>query len=124
MPSESDPLLPKGKPAPEISGFGYSPTPNEDPGDEEEKTTRRDYRSQISTSPLTIILALFTIVVGIGLFVALLAPGGLGAPDEIPRNHTPPSTARVDKILSENPLIGGPRFIDLANPPFASSLII
>lgn len=107
MPSELDPLLPNNDPAPEISGYGHSKPSRgqfeaaEDPDDEETLA-----QAQVGASPLKSIFALFTIVVGFALLIALLVPGGLGSSPKLPQNESLTSKARVDKILTETPLIG------------------
>ena len=105
MPSEEDPLLPNNEPAPEISGYGYSKASRgqfeaaQDP--EYEETLQ-----QAGASPLKFILALFMVVVGFALFLALLVPSGLGSAPKSPKNESLTIRARVDKILTATPLIG------------------
>jgi hypothetical protein len=100
MPSEEDPLLPRNKGAPEIN-YGHS-------GEEVEIYDINDTKSTTNiTSPIRAFFVLFTVVVGLGLLVTLFAPGGVGFPsDRYPRNETLSIKTRVEKILSENPLIG------------------
>ncbi|KAA6416086.1 MAG: membrane dipeptidase [Lasallia pustulata] len=106
MPSEVDPLLPKVEPAPEISGHGYSQTargqfePAEDAEDE-------GTPPKAGASALKSIVGLFTVVVGFALVIALLVPGGLGSVWKAPKNDRLTVRARVDKIMTETPLIDG-----------------
>lgn len=123
MPSETDPLLPQGNSAPEITGNGFSqgsyPNHQYKTKDiwnevfvEEAEEQGSESLDQISTtsSPLRILFSLFLIVVLSGLSITLLIPKGLGDRWQGPRADPPtnPGTieARVNKILSENPLIG------------------
>lgn len=105
MPSEVDPLLPKNDPAPEISGYGYSELSRgqfesaEDPEYEESPP-------QADVSPLKSILALFAVVVGFALLIAVLVPGGIGSGLKSSKNESLTIRARVNKILTETPLIG------------------
>lgn len=119
MPSETDPLLPRGNTAPEISGYGFS-RPSESqyqiqnevldyPEDIEDKSEQRAPPSYGDISPLRTILALFIIVVGLAMFVALLIPGAWNPPwNKAPKDDAVTVKARVDKILAETPLIGSP----------------
>ena len=128
MPSETDPLLPDNEPAPEIVGYGYSrhqkagsqtqfqyqhpshlvETTEEDDGKESET------RSATDNSPLRTIFAIFSVVVCFGLFLSLLLNGESGksakAPRIAPSKPSKSVASRVEKILSENPLIGRPFF--------------
>lgn len=122
MPTEFDPLLPRDKPAPEISGYGYSKTPNEQyqerqeqqQEENDENAPKQDYQATIS--PLRAILALFTITVLFAIFIALLVPGGLGSLWEGPaKNETVSFKARAEKIMSETPLIGHSNLLSLPN---------
>lgn len=105
MPSELDPLLPNNEPAPEISGYGYSKSSRgrfetaEDP--EYAESVEESGASQFKS-----IIALFTVVVGFALLIALLVPGGLGWARDPPKNESLAVRARVDRILTETPLIG------------------
>ena len=118
MPSETDPLLPRGNTAPEISGYGFSrpakpqyqTTQNEVldyPEENEYKSEEQLRPSYGDISMLRTILILFVVVVGLAMFISLLLPGAF----EFPWNNTPKDDvltvkARVEKILSETPLIG------------------
>lgn len=119
MSSETDPLLPRGKTAPEISGYGFS-KPSESqlqiqnevldyPQDIEDKSEQPARPSYGDISPLRTLLVLFFIVVGLAMFVSLLMPGAFDPPwNKAPKNDALTVKARVDKILAENPLIGRP----------------
>lgn len=112
--SETDPLLPQGSSAPEISGYGFSrPSkaryqPQKIVIEQTEYAKDEDVedRSTEGFSPLRILLTLFTIVVGLAVFVTLLLPGTLDTPWRGPKDDTRTIEARVNKILTENPLIG------------------
>ena len=120
MVSETDPLLPKGNTAPEISGPGFFKPKivraSEDASYPHHSKTSADVTvsaGQSKTngkSPLTTIIALFTTVVGIAGVIALLFPGALRSPSGKGERATPPDhhdiNARVEKILSQTPLIG------------------
>ena len=120
MPSETDPLLPQGNSAPEITGYGFSKASTSDYQYsntalqnavvvEEEG---EEYPDQFGTtkSPLRTLLSLFSIVILFALFITLLIPKGLGdrlqSPIDEPKTGPKTIEARVNKILSENPLIG------------------
>ncbi len=113
-PSQTDPLLPQGSSAPEISGYGFSgpskaryQTLNEVIEETEYiEDERAEDRSTKDFSPLRILLTLFMIVVGLAVFITLLAPGTLDTPWHGPKDDTSTIEARLDKILTENPLIG------------------
>ena len=121
MPSETDPLLPRGKTAPEISGDGFS-RPSESqyqiqnevidyPEDIEEKRDQQARPSYGDISPLRTLFAIFIIVVGLAMFVSLLVPAAFGPPwNKAPKDDALMLKARVDKILAETPLIGPPAF--------------
>ena len=132
MPSETDPLLPRGNTAPEISGYGFS-RPSEsqyqiqneilvDPEDKEEDKGKQQARpSYGDISPLRILPVIFFIVVGLAIFVSLLIPGAFDAPrNKAPKDDALTVKARVDKILAETPLIGRPAFF-LRHPISTSS---
>ena len=122
MPSETDPLLPQGNTAPEISGFSkpsVSQYQNQDevlqvldyPDDIQDKSEQKARPSYADISPLRIIFIIFIVVVGLAVFVSLLMPGAF----EFPWNKSPKAKddaltvkARVDKILANTPLIGPP----------------
>ncbi|KAI9880642.1 MAG: hypothetical protein M1830_001646 [Pleopsidium flavum] len=104
MPSELDPLLPRNQPAPEISHDGFLKQANngyEGLGDSPSP-------SSIVRSSLRTFCALFTIVVSFALVIALVFPGGLRSPtDNRQEDNNTTIAARVDKLLSDTPLIDG-----------------
>lgn len=116
MGSETDPLLPQASSAPEISGYGFSRpskvqyhTQSEVVQREEDIDDREADQATPNAagfSPLCTLISLFTIVVGVAIFITLLVPGAFDIPLEKPKNDSLTIKARVDKILSENPLIG------------------
>ena len=117
MPSETDPLLPRGNTAPEISGYGFSrpskpqyQTQNEVldyPEDIEDKSKQQSRPSYGDISLLRTILVIFVLVVGLAMFVSLLLPGAFEFPwKNAPEDDILTVKARVEKILSETPLIG------------------
>lgn len=117
MASETDPLLPKGNTAPEISGPGFSSKSARASHSADQGHTFKSYedvsdqKSQVTprgTSPLTTIITLFVTVVAFGGIISLLVPGDSHLPS---KGHNSPPTRpeigpRVEKILSETPLIG------------------
>lgn len=105
MPSEVDPLLPKNDPAPEISGYGYSKL-SKGQFESAEDAEYEESLPQADVSSLKSILALFAVVVGFALLIALLVPGGLGSVPKSAKNESQTIRARVNKILTETPLIG------------------
>ncbi|KAL8795722.1 MAG: hypothetical protein Q9195_001773 [Heterodermia aff. obscurata] len=125
MPSEVDPLLPRNEPAPEIVGYGFSRKQNADAHDEspyqyqahinERSNQERDKESDpepgTDTSPLRTILTIFTTVVAFGLILSILVSGRLGesprAPPIVPSKPSNSISDRVERILSEHPLIDG-----------------
>ena len=122
MPSETDPLLPNNDPAPEIMGEGFSRRPAKreyqkehlsDTGKALGEGMGGDYPAEagLGASPLRNILTIFAIVVGFALAVSLLIAGRYNAPDQAPEVGPPkmPATIadRVDRILTENPLLDG-----------------
>ena len=120
MASETDPLLPRGKSAPEITGYGFGNEAHvhyqiKDKASENEVMVEEagdESFDQVETtaSPLRTICYLFFIVVLFSLFITLLIPKGLGDRWQDPRDDPPtdPPTieARVNRTLSESPLIG------------------
>ena len=126
MPSEVDPLLPKNEPAPEIVGYGFSQKQNADAYDEspyhyqadisersnQERDKESDPEAGTDTSPMRTILAIFTTVVAFGLILSILISGEFGksarAPQIVPSKPSASITDRVERILSEHPLIGSP----------------
>lgn len=127
MSSEVDPLLPRNKPAPEISGYGYTkPNASAEVTFEGAPPCYRNYDDSVkdedvdddtsATSPsaksaLGTICIIFIFVVLLVFVASIALPGGLGgsqpAPEPVPGR--PPSTveARVDQILNNTPLIDG-----------------
>lgn len=123
MPSETDPLLPHGDTAPEISGYGFSrPSQSQyqiqhevldypEEQDIEDKQEQEAGPSYGDISPLRIFLVMFMIVVGLAIFVSLLIPSAFDPPwNKSPKDDASTVRARVDKILAETPLIGHPAF--------------
>lgn len=126
MPSELDPLLPRNEPAPEIVGYGFSQKQKADAYDDsqyqyqahviESSNQERDKESEpeagSDTSPLRTILTIFTTVVSFGLILSILISGEFGksakAPQIVPSKPSSSITDRVERILSEHPLIGSP----------------
>lgn len=121
MPSETDPLLPRGNTAPEISGYGFS-RPSEsqdqiqhevvdDPEDIQDKSEQKAHPRNDTMSPLSIFFGIFVVVVGLAMFVSLLIPRAFDPPwNKTPEHKALTVKARVDKILAETPLIGRPAF--------------
>ena len=117
-PHETDPLLPRGISAPEISGCGFSrPAQTRDQtraevveglkdgvGEDNEQTsqTAGEYL------PPRIIIALFTTVVGLAIIITAFFPRTWDFPWRNPPDHLSNISARVDKLLTVNPLIGPP----------------
>ena len=124
MPQETDPLLPNNEAAPEIVGYGFSH--KQKPGHqkqlknkypshvveavEEDNDKGADTRLGTNTSPLATILTIFSVVVCFGLFLSILISGQSGkavkAPQDAPPKRTSSIASRVERILSEHPLIG------------------
>ena len=136
MPSETDPLLPRGNTAPEISGHGFSkPSQSQyqnqnqyqnqyqnQTQDEvldypeyiEDKNEQKPRASYGDISPLRTIFVIFVLVVGLAMFVSLLMPGAFEFPwhsSKAPKDDVLSIKARVDKILAETPLIGPPALL-------------
>ena len=132
MPSETDPLLPRGNTAPEISGHGFS-KPSQShyqyqypyqyqtqdevldyPEYIENKSEQKARASYGDISPLRTIFVIFVLVVGLAIFVSLLMPGAFEIPwhnSKAPKDDALTVKARVDKILAETPLIGPPALL-------------
>ena len=132
MPSETDPLLPRGNTAPEISGHGFSQSPQSSqsqyqyqyqnqnqsqdevfdyPKYVENKSEQKARPNYGDISLLRTIFVIFVIVVGLAIFVSLLMPGAFEIPwlsPKAPKDDALTVKARVDKILAETPLIGPP----------------
>ena len=117
MSTETDPLLPRGNTAPEISGYGFSkPSQSQyqiqnealdDPEYVEDKSAQKARPSYGDISPLRTISVIFVVVVGLAMFASLLIPGAFESPwNKVPRDDALTVKARVDKILAETPLIG------------------
>ena len=136
MPSETDPLLPRGNTAPEISGHGFSKPSqsqyqyqyqNQNQNQNQTQDEALDYPEYIENkseqrlrasygdiSPLRIIFIIFVLVVGLAMFVSLLMPGAFEIPwksSKAPKDDALTVKARVDKILVETPLIGPPALL-------------
>lgn len=127
MPSELDPLLPQNDVSPEISGNGYNQKPrrtNEDQSHVGQPTGHdndsREDSDLWNGSPFRNIVGIFILVVGIALLITWLTPGGLRVGREHPGSPASPNiSARVDRILSEHPLIGkGDRSLAFNNVRF------
>ena len=128
MPSETDPLLPQGNTAPEISGHGFSKHSHQSqsqsqyhyqtqdevldhPEYTEHKSEQKALANYGDISPLRTIFVIFVLVVGLAMFVSLLMPGAFEIPwstSKTPKDEALTVKARVDKILAETPLIGPP----------------
>ena len=111
MSNEYDPLLPRDKPAPEISGYGYSKSSSKQYQGNAEEEVEEATKLELQANPrdsslLSTILGLFIFIVSLSIFIALLVPGGLGSSLEDAKNETLSTKARVDSIMSKNPLIG------------------
>ena len=115
--SETDPLLPRGNTAPEISGYGFSRPSKPQyqtqtevldyPQDIEDKSEEQSRPSYGDISMLRSILFIFVLVVGLAMLVSLLLPGAFEVPwSNGPKDDVLTVKARVEKILSETPLIG------------------
>ncbi|KAH0559538.1 hypothetical protein GP486_003950 [Trichoglossum hirsutum] len=112
--TETDPLLPNTRPAPEISGYGF-PARGGPPGfastvdDESNKfivTESQEIKQEPSANPKPRLLAILTALVWIAVFVVVIFPTRFVWRDDLSIE------TRVDKILSKTPLIDG--HIDLA----------
>ena len=115
--SETDPLLPKGATAPEISGYGFSTASKKTPHEiiEEsdtmqigEETVEGEEAESVyrGFAPFRILITLFSIVVGLAVFITLIIPGSWDILRPPSKTTGPTISARVDKILRETPLIG------------------
>ena len=135
MPSETDPLLPRGKTAPEISGYGFSRPSGSQyemhnevvdyPDDMEDKNEQQAHPSYDDVSPLRTLIVLFITVVGLAVLISLLMPGVFVPPwNKAPQDNALAVKARVDKILAGNPLIGRPAiFLRLLISPSSNTRI-
>lgn len=107
MPSELNPLLPQTEPAPEIQGHRTKRRQNiED--DENKKDSGGDIDSpSLTASSFRTIMFIFIFVVALGLLTSYGFSDGFhrraSTRPLVPHTNI---TARVDKILSENPLFG------------------
>lgn len=99
MPSELDPLLPHNDGSPEIIRDG-------DVKDIASDRYSNENPNGVATSPLRNLLAMFTFAVGFALFIAWLSLGVGRASSPAPKSPAGDVTARVNRILSTNPLIG------------------
>ena len=123
MPSETDPLRPNNPPAPEIVGYGYSRKPqlqDEEPQDhyrshnveisDHEASREKEAQAYTDISPLRTYLTIFSTVVCFGLVLSLLITGEwrktAKVPEKLHRSQPSSIAARVEKLLSEHPLIG------------------
>ncbi|KAL8928271.1 MAG: hypothetical protein Q9208_001981 [Pyrenodesmia sp. 3 TL-2023] len=120
MSTEVDSLLPQNEAAPEISGHGYRHAKRPENNDsedyvlqdmDEDKGSARDMAtSTAGTSSLRAIIGLFVSFVALGLFLSFISSEGLNGKKEQPRSLLTPDDspgARVDRILTENPLFDG-----------------
>ncbi|KAL8949321.1 MAG: hypothetical protein Q9222_004560 [Ikaeria aurantiellina] len=118
MPSELDPLLPQNEPAPEISGNGsHKPVQRSRDRNIIIQEARDDgasdsdlSSSETGSSALRTTLGIFATVVGLGLLMAWLSSSGFHQGQRPSTTPIAPSrnlSARVDTILSKNPLIDG-----------------
>ena len=128
MPSETDPLLPNNEPAPEIVGLGCSRKQKSGYDDQSpyqysshvagstdpDQYKESDTGAGNDVSPLRTILTIFTTVVGFGFILSILIAGEFGkrarAPQIVPSRPSTSIPDRVERILSEHPLIGCPFF--------------
>lgn len=115
--SETDPLLPQGSSAPEISGYGFSQPSKlryETQSEVVDETEYVEDKNAPTQSPpsffsLRVPFVLFTILVGLALIITFFAREPSDTPPRRgPKNDTSNIDARVDKILTETPLIGPP----------------
>ena len=117
MPSEIDPLLPKGNSAPEISGYGFSlrgkdssALDSQDERDTFARSTPKTLKSRLKEDlpRLRNILILFILVVGLAILITFSTPGVLDSATGRPHSNdsAPSINVRVDSILSDVPLIG------------------
>jgi len=114
-PNEQDPLLPKDERSPEIHGsrpvsINYSNADHDDNGHQHITDSEFNLpRNRARSNRLDIVFfALQALLIGILLYVLVLAFGATGAlnwlDDHIPRHRS--VTERVNKILADTPLIG------------------
>ena len=133
MPTETDPLLPQGNSAPEITGYGFSKPSSHrvDLVDDasqsyyevrgEQSTTDKgtedgppEDRIQGGPSPFRTFAGLFVVVVAVALVIVVLTPAALDMiigdhPNWSPWAPKAPASIsdRVAKVLSSTPLIDG-----------------
>lgn len=127
MASETDPLLPNNEPAPEIVGYGFSRAWKKDEHDQshtyssaeiadDSEVEQSQVQSDADLSPMRTVIMVFIIVVAFALAISSMITGMHGSREQAPRVGPPKRgatvEARVEKILTENPLIDG--HIDLA----------
>lgn len=125
MASEIDPLLPRGPPAPEITGYGFSKkeqsnaevtydTPSYYYHDAEADDDEATPVTASTQSALSTIIVIFTAVVFFAFVISALSSGEVEAPTPYPSpthtpSHSPAMTIRerAERILDETPLIDG-----------------
>lgn len=124
MPLETDPLLPGNEPAPEIVGHGFSRKRNKEYHTQSlSQTVEVRPEGEANDNPLVdahpersalrTIFTIFTVVVGFALAISVLIVGQYGPSNQAPEiTHPTPKAPtaiadRVDKVLTENPLIDG-----------------
>ena len=121
--TEVDPLLPQNEPAPEIQGYGFSRhkgyagiqaseagSETKDWIDDSEEEDAQSTSMTNARSALNGIASLLTVVIFLGLLVALLRPRLQdGTKEPLPLPKHPPRTIedRVADILDHTPLIDG-----------------
>ena len=107
MASECDPLLPRNLPSPEISGYGYPRAPKSERQVEITEYQDDETTSESKVSWIRTTLLLFTIVLTFGLFLSVLVPGGFDLSwGSNERSDKSIISERVEKILTDSPLIG------------------
>lgn len=119
MSTELDPLLPQNEPAPEISGHGYHHAKRPENNDYEDLVVQDSDRDKgfardvatpdAGTSSLRTIIVLFVSVVILGLLLSFISSDGFRGEKGQPRSPLIPRDsphARVDRLLSKNPLFG------------------
>lgn len=127
MASEVDPLLPRNKPAPEISGWGFSKPnssvevtyndelPSSRDDDDDERDVLDEDSDSTTRSALSSIYGILTFVILIAFIATIALPGGLRnlwrdrqpPPEPVPGSPSLSTRERVDRILHETPLIDG-----------------
>jgi membrane dipeptidase len=125
MPSEVDPLLPRGPSAPEITGYGFSKgeqpnaevtydTPSYYYHDAEEEQEEATPGAPSTQSALSTMIVIFTAVVFFAFVISALSPSDFEdsplAPRPAPTHKPGPAVTvreRAERILDETPLIDG-----------------